>query len=265
MPQAVFEEFGRATKTFRACLLLASNGFGQAAQILATVVAESSLIVVWAVEQGIAADHLADLHARYGLQLQMQEWDAVGPSTAATRSQYLSDAERSEALSLFGPSAAGLWTGHAMLGDLVDDICEHETDPGVQQYLRRLKAEIARSENIGVGSGLAQRTHRVINDDTDGKQVMAINLGPGIENIPEALHLAGATFLSAVDAVVNSFQPDLAEQVRAAEAFAWRAWKDPDLLASLKDDDPCPCDKPGTLWGDCHKWTNELVSCARSS
>jgi hypothetical protein len=262
MPQAVFEEFGRATKTFRACLLLASNGFGQAAQILARVVAESSLIVVWAVEQGIAADHLADLHARYGLQLQMQEWDTVGPSTTATRSQYLSDAERSEAQSLFGSSAASLWTGHATLGDLVEDIRGHETDAGVQQYLRRLKAEIARSENIGVGSGLGQRAHRVIKEHTDDKQVMAINLGPGVENVPEALHLAGATFLSAVDAVVNSFQPDLAEQVRAAEAFAWRAWKDPDLLASLKDDDPCPCDKPGTLWGDCHKWTNELGTVA---
>ncbi len=258
MPEAVFEEFGRATKTFRACLLLASNGFGQAAQILARVVAESSLIVVWAVEQGIAADHLADLHARYRLQLQMQEWDAVGPSTAATSSQYLSDAEQLEAQSLFGPDAAGLWTGHATLGELVDDISGHEADPDVQQYLRRLKAEISRSENISIGSGLAQRAHRVIKEHIDGKPVMAINLGPGVENVPEALHLAGATFLSAVDAVVKDFQPDLAEQVRAAEAFAWRAWKDPDLLASLKDDDPCPCDKPGTLWGECHKWTNEL-------
>jgi hypothetical protein len=258
MPEAVFEEFGRATKSFRACLLLASNGFGQPAQALASIVAESSLIVVWAIERGVAADHLADLHARYGLQLQMEEWDAVGPSTEATRARYMEEAERSEARERFGPSAAGLWTGHATLADLMADLISNQHDAVGKQYLARLKAEIARAGRIGAGTGLAHRAHRITRKLDDGKQVMQINLGSGPENVPEALHLAGATFLSALDSVVNHFQPELAEQVRAAEAFAWRAWKDPQILASLKDDDPCPCDKPGTLWGNCHKWTEAL-------
>jgi hypothetical protein len=34
--------------------------------------------------------------------------------------------------------------------------------------------------------------------------------------------------------------------------------KDPGLLAALGDTDPCPCDKPETLWADCHKWTDRL-------
>jgi hypothetical protein len=258
MPQAVFQEFGRATKTFRACLILASNGFGQIAQVVATIVAESSLVVVWAVEQGIAADHLAELHDRFGLQLRMEEWDMVGPSTEATRAEYIGENDRAEAEALFGPQASGLWTGHPTLADLVEDLVAHEADAGVKQYLVRLKAEIDRSQRMRVASGLAQRAHRVVKALEEGNRAAALNLGPGPEGVAEALHLAGSTFLAALDAVVTHFQPDLADQVRAAEGFAWRAWKDPALLANLMDNDPCPCDKPDTQWGTCHKWTDTL-------
>jgi hypothetical protein len=78
MPLCVFEEFGRALKTFRACVQPASTGYGQPAQALAAIVVQWSLIVLWADKKGDAVCRMADLHARYGLQKDLDERRRLG-------------------------------------------------------------------------------------------------------------------------------------------------------------------------------------------
>jgi hypothetical protein len=58
--------------------------------------------------------------------------------------------------------------------------------------------------------------------------------------------------------MVDSYFGDLADDVRSAEGFLWRAWRDASVLERLSDDDPCPCDQPNARWGTCHKWTGAL-------
>jgi len=70
--------------------------------------------------------------------------------------------------------------------------------------------------------------------------------------------MASGGLLTALNTVVTKYAVDLEDDVRRCEAFIWRAWKEPRELAKLRDSDPCPCDRPGTLWGDCHKWTEKL-------
>ncbi len=83
-------------------------------------------------------------------------------------------------------------------------------------------------------------------------------MGLGPEGVADALHTASSGFLSALHEMVMRFHPDLGEQVRVSEALIWRAWKKPEALTGLADQDPCPCDRPDTKWAECHKWTESL-------
>ena len=262
MPLAVFGEFGRATKAYDACILLAAAGFGQPAEVIATVVAESSFIVIWGTDRGERIDHLADLHARYGLQLEAEAWQSQGRADFLPEKPYLTEAERAEAARLFGATAGGLWTGHLSTADLMDEVISAEEDAFIRQQLKRLQVELRAQAAMRSATGAAQASHRHIVDPGGDPLTLAVNLGPGPEGVSNALHLASAAFLAATDTVVTAFAPDLADEVSAAEAFLWRAWKDPKVLAALADTDPCPCDKPDTLWGTCHKWTERLGTVA---
>jgi hypothetical protein len=258
MPQAVYEEFGRAVKTFRACSQLASTGYGQSALILAAVVLQSSLIVMWAIEQGESVDAKADLHMQYGVQLGLEARRRVGLWKSLPDADDLSAEERKEAKALFGPEANGLWTGHHSLVDLIDDLESLEEDRFSRAQVSALKIMLADAESMLSGTGIANQSQRVVTTLEDGRKAMRVNVGFGSESCSNALHMASGVLLSAVDAMVRNYYPDLAEDVRRCEAFMWRAWKDPQELSGLADTDLCPCDRPGTLWGECHKWTEEL-------
>lgn len=258
MPLCVFEEFGRAVKTFRACVQLASTGYGQPAQALAAIVVQSSLIVIWANEKGEAVDRRADLHARYGLQWDLDERRRLGLGKGLPDKDYLNTAERAEAEELFGSSPEGLWTGHACLTDLIKDLAGNAEDEFTSRQIQDFDVMAAWASAMAAGTGIAHQSLRVVQQLPDGRSALAVNLGQGPEAIAYALHTASAAFLSAVDTVVNRYTPDLKDDVRRAHALLWRAWKDVKELTGLADDDDCLCDRPGTKWAQCHKWTEEL-------
>jgi hypothetical protein len=258
MPVAVFEEFGKAIKTFRACVQLASTGYGPQSLMLSAVVLQSGLMVTWAAEQGESVDRRADLHARYGLQVDLEERRQLGLWKSLPREDYLREPERREAVSLFGDSPVGLWTGHSSIMDLIDDLASDAEDEFTRTKTQALRVMAAHAAGLIAGSGLGGQVHRIVTRLPDGQQAWAINLGPGAESCSNALHMASAGLLTALNAVARKYASDLEDDVRRCEAFIWRAWKEPRQLTELLDDDPCPCDQPGTLWGDCHKWTEEL-------
>ena len=155
-------------------------------------------------------------------------------------------------------AAERLWTGHDSTRALIDDVISIQDDPFARRQLERFKYEFNRADAIRQGTGTAQHSLREIKELPEGRKVLGVNFGPSSYGVSAALHLAGNAYLTALDSLVHRFAKDLEEQLRAADGFYWRAWKDQELLAGLEDDDPCPCDKPDTLWGTCHKWTASL-------
>jgi len=258
MPMAVYEEFGRALKTFRAAVHLASIGYGQAAHMLAAVVVQSSLIVIWAIEQGESVDAKAELHSLYRRQLDIEERRRIGVWKSLSAEDYLIGQERADAESQFGQDAMGLWTGHSSLAELIDELAAAEEDVFTSDKFRGFKVLATYADSLVTGTGLANQSYRTMISLSDERQAMAVNIGPGPEGCSDALHTATAALLPAIDDAVNHYAPDLADEVRRCGALLWRAWKDPAVLGTLADTDPCPCDKPGTLWADCHKWAQQL-------
>lgn len=259
MPIAVFDEFGRTVKTFRACVHLASIGFSQPSHVLAAVVVQSSLIVIWASEEGESVDARADLHARFRRQLDLDERRRLGLGMWATlpEDEHVSPEERTEAAAIFGSDALGLWTGHPSLSALIDDLANAQDDAFMAAKVQGLKVVADYAASLLLGTGLANQAQRS-EIRVDGRVAAAVNLGPSPEGCTHALHAAVTAFLPCLGTVVEKYASELSDELRRCEAFTWRAWKDPALLAGLSDDDPCPCDQPGTLWGACHKWTNQL-------
>jgi hypothetical protein len=258
MPRAVFEEFGKTVKTFRACVQLASTGYGPQSLLLAAAVLQSSLVVAWAAEQGESVDRRADLHARFGMQVDLEERRRLGLWKSLPSEEPLSESERREATSLFGDSPIGLWTGHDSMTELVDDIASAAEDEFARTKTQALKVMAARASCLIAGSGLGAKMHAVVTQLPDGQEAWVINIGPGAESCSDSLHMSSGGLLTALDTMVRKYVPELEDDVRRCEAFIWRAWKEPQELAELRDSDPCPCDRPGTFWGECHKWTGEL-------
>lgn len=258
LSKAVFEEFGRAVKTFRACLLLATSGYGQPAQTLAGIVAQSSLLILWGLQNSPAADRRADLHYRYCLQVDLDARREVGLWNSLPADDYISADELTEATALFGPDPSTFWSGHPSLEALVDDLALNADNDFEKVQYRGFKILAKRSEVLTSGSGLANHAFRVPTVLEDGNEVSLVNVGQGSEEVRLALHTASSGLLSAVSELAERYSPELSDQVKRCQALLWRAWKDPAELKGLADGDPCPCDRPNTEWGTCHKWTEEL-------
>jgi hypothetical protein len=219
---------------------------------------QSSLIVAWVAEQGESVDRKADLHARFGRQIDLEQRRQLGLWKSLPSEDFLSGPEKHEAVELFGDSPIGLWTGHPSVMELIDDLASGAEDEFTRTKIQALRVMAGYSASLIAGSALGAQAQRTFTRLPDGQQAVVVNIGPGAEACSDALHMASAGLLTALSTVAEKYAPDLKEDVRRCEAFLWRAWKDPQELLGLRDDDPCPCDEPGTLWGECHKWTEEL-------
>jgi hypothetical protein len=266
MSSAAFEEYGRATKTFKALIVLASQGFGPQAYMLGYVVLESSLLTFWALTMNsIQLDQRAQLHARYCMQVDLIERRKHAFIRNTPDEDYLSADEMDEAVATFGTDPVQLWTGHGSIEELGSDVASRQDDEFAKESIDawcRMASHWSRA--LVHGTGLANWSHRryLANEVTGGLQ-MGVLTGPGSEDIANALHCASTGFSIGTSAIVDQCAPELAEQLKDAEGLMWRAWKDPDVLRGLTADSPCPCDKPGTVWSECHSWTANLGTQSR--
>lgn len=260
MSSAAFEEYGRATKTFKAVMALATQGFGPQAYILGYVVLEASLITAWLLHKDDPElDKRVQIHARYCMQTDLDE-RRKHPFLKTPDENYLSDDEREVAISLFGPDPVRLWSGHESLEELGAEVAAQQEDEFTRESLDAWCHMASHwSRALAMGTGLANWSHRrYITDEETGDPQITVIMGEAPEEIANALHCSSTAFSIATSEVVDRFAPDLAEDLRAAGGLIWRAWKDPKQLVGLANDSPCPCDKPRTLWGECHKWTEDL-------
>jgi hypothetical protein len=261
MSSAAFEEYGRATKTFKALIALASQGFGPQAYMLGYVVLESSLLTCWALTMNsVRLDQRAQLHARYCMQVDLIERRKHTFIRNTPDEDYLSPEEMDKAIATFGTDPVQLWTGHGSIEELGAEVASTQEDEFARESIDawcRMASHWSRS--LVRGTGLANWSHRryLPNEVRGGVQV-GVLIGPGPEEIANALHCASIGYSIATSAIVDEFAPELAQQLKSGEGFLWRAWKDPDALSGLAPDSPCPCDKPGTVWSECHGWTANL-------
>jgi hypothetical protein len=251
----VLSEFTRGVKTFRAMLHLAQIGYGQQAFAMAADVFDAAMSTLWAARHPEADRDQLGLHARFRdhLASQHQSWvpALAGPSSTLTPDELLV-AER-----LFGLDGMHLWTGHPSLGALVEDIAgEEESDffAGRLRFLSTVVVPHALSMRRASGHG-SIANWSIAEDDR-----VALTNGPDTAYIMDALNLGGNSLIWMVEAALQAFGLDETDKFNAACGMLWRAWRDSDELRNLKDADPCPCDKPGTTWAECHKWTDEYAS-----
>jgi hypothetical protein len=255
-----FEEFGRTTKTFRAVLSLATAGFGPQALMLAAVVYESAMTVIWAARNPDSADYYASLHARWLIDRYESTVSPLRHGDApSSNSVPLSDEERQRALELFGPDGANLWTGHESVDQLVQDLqasAEDETE--ALQFQRLLEISYRWALYVSVPSGVAHQSQREQLKQFTSENVGATQIGPSTSHVAFALHLASRSYLAAGSTLAEKYFPSLEPEFERAGGHLFLLWKEPHVLAGLADDDPCPCDLPGASWATCHKWTLEL-------
>jgi hypothetical protein len=257
--QAVHEEFGSAIKSFRACLYLAAAGYGQSALFVASSVMRSSLLVLWAIDQPAdTVDRLAELHYKFGLHQDSIRRHTAGLPGGPGPSAELDDDTDKSAREAFGDSSLSLWTGHASIEELAEAIASQSEDAFVREKILGYPAIYDRAFLMGMGTGISQRAQRVLRESKDGTTEQFINIGKGDEYCAFALHTATTPLVNALEVMADRYAPDLVEEVSRCYALLWRAWKRPDQLTNLADTDPCPCDRPNTMWADCHKWTERL-------
>ncbi|MDQ6771392.1 MAG: hypothetical protein M3024_00130, partial [Candidatus Dormibacteraeota bacterium] len=142
--------------------------------------------------------------------------------------------------------------------ELIDDLAADAEDDFESLQLRGFGVQVDWASGMASGTGIANQSFRMVREVGDKGNTLMVNLGQGPEGVADALYTASAALLTAVDSVVNRYAPSLKDDMRRSSALIWRAWKDPERLTGLADDDECPCDRPGTKWGQCHKWTEEL-------
>ncbi|MHB1572169.1 MAG: DUF5677 domain-containing protein [Solirubrobacteraceae bacterium] len=260
-PMVVLEEWARATKTFRAVVALAADGYGPQAQILARPIFESAMLIAWAVRNPAVADDHVDLHARLGIELHLaarrssEFWDDGSH-------QHLTRDERERAVELFGRRGSRLWSGHRTLEELVKENIAEIADPFVKrQYDATFNVVVGWANRMTHSTGLSTRAQRSENPfDPDHTDAVAVLItGPSRSQSFDALHSGSTHYLMVMYALPDSIRSGLDARLRDAAGLSWRAWKHPSELVGLGDADPCPCDEPNTRWGTCHKWTEGLV------
>ena len=261
-PMVAIEELARATKTYRAALLLASRGYGQQTQILARAIFESAMLISWALRHPVEAEEQVQLHMLLAFDLHMASRRNTGFWKDKPSPSELTQEERERAVRLFGRRGTGYWSGHRQLEDLVDDNAAELTD---QYEIDRFKATfsvlIGWANRMTHSTGLSTRSHRSENpnDPDSSDETLVVITGPSRHQVFDALQTTVTSYLLALYPVIEGSASTLMESLNEAAGLVWRAWKPPHVLQGLADDDPCPCDAPGTLWGDCHKWTDGVA------
>lgn len=260
-PQVTLEEWARATKTYRATLSLAEGGFGQQAQVLSRSIFESWMLIAWALRRPEEADEQAQLHTLLALDLHRAARQTAGYWPGDPKEEFLTPAERKRAVELFGRRGTAYWSGHRQLKELVDEVLAPMDDDHEAAQLRAHFAVVASwADRMTHPSGISTRSHRAEYPDHPESREggLVIITGPSRHQVFDALWAAYAAYLPLLDEIVGRWAPEMETKLERAAGLLWRAWKNPAELEGLADDDPCPCDRAGTRWGDCHKWTEAL-------
>ncbi len=151
------------------------------------------MAIIWAEEHPREADRLADLHARFGLQVYTARRQESGLWSEPAE-PYLNNDELAEARSCFGDECAGLWTGHTSLAELVTEAAESEGDPYLAKQIRVLFDVVVRwSDSMFRATGLSNRAFRESAPDDTG--MYSIIHGPSKQQVADALFLASTAYL----------------------------------------------------------------------
>jgi hypothetical protein len=221
---AATAELMRATKTFRAVLLLVSQGFGQQALALSVSIYESALAILWAERQPERADRLGNLHTKLGAELQRRRRRASASPGDAPEEPVITPDEEVEARSLFGDECRSVWTGHTTLAELANEVADAEEDEFAANQLRILfDIAVRDSEDFLHATGRASLS--LAEGAPDGGATLTY--GPSKQLLEHALLVSSAAYLWAIEAVIDAAAPEHSEEVNEAYGLLWRASKRP--------------------------------------
>jgi hypothetical protein len=220
------------------------------------------MLIDWALRHPGEAQEHVHLHALLALDLHLAARKRAGFWKDDPASSGMTRAERNRAVQLFGRRGTAYWSGHRHLSELVKDNAAQIKDPFERRQLEaNFSVLISWADLMTHSTGISIRAHRsqdpADSDSPDDVQIMIT--GPSRHQTFDALHTAATAYTMALAPMIEQVAPEYAGELRRAGGLVWRAWKDPSTLRGLTDDDPCPCDAPGTRWGTCHKWTESLA------
>ena len=229
---AFASEFARSTKLFRSIVLLCQVGCGQPALALASDLFESSMAAVWASTRSDVADEQAELHARFGRLL--LDRTAVQFPYWNRQPEAMSAEDLAAAMSLFGEECSRLWTGHADVAALVDDLTSDFDDWHLAEKWNALANFSYRwAGNMHRPTGQAIESHW----ESIEPSTLELLTGPAEAFVMDALNFASMTYIWLVQVAVDEFRPDLLPRLKDVEGLGWRAWKNPAELLHRGDDD----------------------------
>jgi Family of unknown function (DUF5677) len=255
-PQVAVTEFARATKTLRAVCLLVRDGYGPQALVLARTIFESTLAVRWALEHPAVADEQMDLHGRLELTVEDEAWQRSGISRGSSApARPLTTDERAKAEALFGRRATAGWTGHKNIKELVNELADLEQAAGSTAgvFLRdAFTLMLGWADRMTHTTFISTRSSGFAAESRTGEY----SAGPSSNELFHALQLGGSSYAVLLSFFLPTFAPQLTDDLQAVDARYWRAWKDITLLAAVRGDDKCLCDRPSGTWKECHGSTD---------
>ncbi len=245
--------FARATKTYKGALLLAHQGFGEQAAMLNRSLFEGMAVVHWVSKnpekaaerflRGWTFDRYLLARVLEGTGWLKDDAKAPGPD--------LSEAELAGMRDDFGIHGQKLWTGHAGLRKLVDEI---ESDWGTEeerQFLRNFLRVVNRDNNQLLHSTVSGLAEAATGLAPDG---LYVSVGPSTTRIERVLFAAYWTYAQTFGALVDRFEVPVREEFEAMmerQQYDFRRLS-AEEVKGVGRNDPCPCES-GRKFKQCHK------------
>jgi hypothetical protein len=245
--------FSRATKTYKAILVLARKGYGDQAAMLNRSLFEGMAVAHWVTaNREVAAERFVRgwRFDRYLVARVIDETGWLEEGASAPRAD-ISEAELKGMERDFGRYGQNLWTGHRSLRDLVGEIESQWGDKSQRQLLRNFLRVVNRDNN--------QLLHSTVSGLTEAASGMAnhglyLAVGPSKARIERALFAAYWTYAQTLGVLIDHFsvpvRPEF-EEMLAQQEIEFRRLTAAEVRGVGRNDE-CPCES-GRKFKHCHQ------------
>lgn len=245
--------FARATKTFKAAILLVRQGYGEQASMLNRSLFEGMVVAHWVTANEGAATERFFRGWRFDRYLLARVLENTGwlPDGTKAPGPDLSEAELLAMRGEFGTYGHKLWTGHNSLRELVDEIETDWGDEGERQMLRNFLRVVNRDNNQllhSTVSGLAEAATGMADDG------LYLSVGPSETRIEQALFPAYWTYAETFGVLIDRFEISVRaefEEMMQRHDFDFRLLTTEEANG-VERNDPCPCGS-GEKFKRCHE------------
>lgn len=245
--------YGRATKTYKAALMLARKGYGEQARMLGRPLFEGMAVAHWVVANEAEARERFNRAWRFDAYqlaraIEQTGWLAEGASASGPE---IDEEELASMRRDFGRYGSKLWTGHRSLRELVDGIESDWGDDEERRLLRNFLLIVNRDNNQLLHTTVAGLAEAATGFDGEG---IYLAVGPSPARIERGLFCAYWTYAETLGVVIDRFEVPVRADFEAMldrQQYDFRRLT-ADEVQDVGRNDPCPCGS-GEKFKRCHE------------